>query len=349
MVAAPVANYGVNAFVNCTGPGVCSVWLYKHAAGSGGGSTGGGTGGGSTGGGTGGGSTGGTDFATLCADGNVIYCQDFNTLPTYSTNAIEGIFVNGVATGCGDVNLPRVCPEIENGSLKFTIPSQSGAGASGQYYVNFAAIGGSSIMPGDTVFVRWKQKFSASFLSTYYSGGGGWKQGMLGDPTEASCATNELVVQNTLQRGFPQMYHACGLYQPFEEGDPFKTGQVWEIDYQPGGDIDNTCLRSYFNSTGTFPPHPDCYRYFPDEWMRFQIGLDYAPSGNSRIRLWVARENDTAWTLVIDYSRDLVDTANGYGKMWFMPYHTGKDPSQVHPDAYTWYDELIISRSFITD
>ena len=38
-----------------------------------------------------------------------------------------------------------------------------------------------------------------------------------------------------------------------------------------------------------------------------------------------------------------------YGKIWLLPYNTGKDPAQVHPTAYTWYDELIISRNKIAD
>ena len=38
-----------------------------------------------------------------------------------------------------------------------------------------------------------------------------------------------------------------------------------------------------------------------------------------------------------------------FGKIWLLPYHTGKNPTQVHPTAYTWYDELIISRNKIAD
>ena len=38
-----------------------------------------------------------------------------------------------------------------------------------------------------------------------------------------------------------------------------------------------------------------------------------------------------------------------FGKIWLLPYDTGKDPSQSHPTAFTWYDELIISRTQIAD
>jgi hypothetical protein len=38
-----------------------------------------------------------------------------------------------------------------------------------------------------------------------------------------------------------------------------------------------------------------------------------------------------------------------FGKIWLLPYHTNKSPAQVHPTAFTWYDELIISRTKIAD
>jgi len=35
--------------------------------------------------------------------------------------------------------------------------------------------------------------------------------------------------------------------------------------------------------------------------------------------------------------------------IWLLPYNTGKDASQAHATAYTWYDELIISKQRIPD
>ena len=37
------------------------------------------------------------------------------------------------------------------------------------------------------------------------------------------------------------------------------------------------------------------------------------------------------------------------GKAWLLPYHTSKDPAEEHPEAYTWYDDLIVSRTRIPD
>jgi hypothetical protein len=37
------------------------------------------------------------------------------------------------------------------------------------------------------------------------------------------------------------------------------------------------------------------------------------------------------------------------GKVWLLPYNTNKDPASSYPVAYTWYDELLISRNRIAD
>src|SRR6266446_1268788 len=38
-----------------------------------------------------------------------------------------------------------------------------------------------------------------------------------------------------------------------------------------------------------------------------------------------------------------------YGKIWLTPYNTNKSSSATNPVAYTWYDDLIISRNQIAD
>jgi len=249
-------------------------------------------------------------FADLCQQPSTIFCQDFDQLPAESSEASEGVFLNG---GCAQAeNNPHLaCPEIEAGTLKFTVPSNSGGGASGQYYIRFADHnGGQSIGPGQEVFIQWKQRFSASFLNTHFEGGGGWKQGIVGAADEYSCSSNEIVLQNSYQRGFPEMYHACGHSWGFET-------RVWAD-------------------------------YVPDEWMTFQIGLTHGqPGENSRIRLWVSREGRQS-KLAIDDQKVLINT-KGYGKMWLLPYHTNKSANQTHPTGYVWYDQLIISRTQLPD
>src|SRR5205085_3928315 len=85
-----------------------------------------------------------------------------------------------------------------NSSLKFVIPSNSGADTSGSYFANFSP--DLSIQFGENAdfFVQWRQRFSPEFLSTQYAGGNGWKQVIIGTGDKAgqpysSCTALETV------------------------------------------------------------------------------------------------------------------------------------------------------------
>lgn len=110
--------------------------------------------------------------------------------------------------------------------------------------------------------------------------------------------------------------------------------------------------------------------YFPDEWMTFQVHLKLGPLGtatdsltgkqksgftNSTVEMWVAREGQASvkthsFTGVVLRRHDgASDTGEKYGKIWLLAYNTGKDSSKSYPVGYTWFDELIISKSKIAD
>lgn len=101
--------------------------------------------------------------------------------------------------------------------------------------------------------------------------------------------------------------------------------------------------------------------YAANEWMFFQlhvkIGTWYRNDGryhsDSTVQLWVTREGRPS-RLVVDLSPEPVSffgvsipgTGNGYdlanenpaakyGKVWLLPYPTGKSPQQNHPIGYT--------------
>ncbi|MDH5239213.1 MAG: hypothetical protein OEW73_00360 [Gammaproteobacteria bacterium] len=266
------------------------------------------------------------------------------------------------------------------GSLRFTIRSQSGEGGAGWFAVNFADDLSAQFDSGEEFFIQWRQRFSPELLQTYYEGGGGFKQLIVGagdlpgctpsnqsgDVCAKSCTQLEVVVQNSYQRGLPQMYHSCGVkdgnYETLETSCPYSDCRSYDVMLQ------NAMPRPYclWNTD-----YNGCFKYYPSEWMTFQlrvkIGTWYRNDRNyhydSEIQLWVARDGQPS-TLVIDRSAarnagyDLVrvfpagqdwEGSAQYGKVWLLPYNTGKNSSQVHPDAYTWYDELIISTRRIPD
>jgi hypothetical protein len=89
--------------------------------------------------------------------------------------------------------------------------------------------------------------------------------------------------------------------------------------------------------------------------MRVHIGRWYRNDRNyhrdSEVALWVAREGARSELAVLAPDYDLASTEPGakYGKLWLLPYHTGKNSAQEHPVGHTWYDELIVSREPIAD
>lgn len=259
---------------------------------------------------------------------HVILERDFSTTPRNCTQCGEGVFLNGNRSSNGPL------PRIDGGWLKFTVRSKSGAAAGGGYFVKFPK---QEIKPGESLYVRWQQRFDKAFFRASRAGGG-FKVAIIGDAQQHSCSSNEIVFNNLYNRGIVQGYHACGRSQGFETRNHPRRRSDWN--YQPGGD--NACWRT----TKPYPETPrGCFRFVPDEVFTFEVRIDVAAETKtkSRIRLWLTRES-RARELVIDYRRVLVDSTKGYGAVWLLPYNTGKRSSVAHPEAHTWYDNLWVAK-----
>ncbi len=176
-----------------------------------------------------------------------------------------------------------------------------------------------------------------------------------------SCTALELVAQNTYVRGLPQLYNSCsgsashGPYTPLEEAygsSDFKLQNARPSPY---------CLYSqtHTNPSTAFPPVGNCFGYFADEWMTFQIGVTLGPRigdefSGSHIQMWAAREgmpsqliHDWIFNLTAGPATD--NPLQKFGQLFLTPYMTGKDPLISRPIAYTWCDDLIVSRNRISD
>lgn len=176
----------------------------------------------------------------------------------------------------------------------------------------------------------------------------------------SSCSDLEVVVFNYEQEGFPAMYNSCsgskshgpydGFYQPFGAYD-FKLQNGRPSPY---------CLYSQGNTSpkSYFAPQGNCLGYVANEWMTFQIRIKLGPRVGdefvgSQVTLWMAREGQPS-QLVIDWGPYNLTAGpqsenQRFGKLWLLPYNTGKSSTQSHPTAYTWYEELIVSRARIPD
>jgi hypothetical protein len=232
------------------------------------------------------------------------------------------------------------------GSLKFTIPSNSGANSSGFYSEvfkrlpggGFAYIGPGSPL-GNVFYFQFYQRFDPNFVSINYQcagGCGGWKQMIwYGNPPLGSSSSSiEVTHNNGWQRDVPQMYGQQGH-------DDYGIEDAVGCTSQKAGS-----LQSGYASRPNYraPLNPTCKHYIPDTWMEFTGRVEIRGSSNapaSRVQLWVDG------TLVIDYGSAKVawgdSDGDGFGSFQVTPYHTNKDSSQVHPVGFTWIDSIIVS------
>jgi len=313
------------------------------------------------------------DFKARCHAPGVVRCVGFD-----SRADIAG-HTDPDASGVYSPEIDTSVAASGRGSLKFTVPAFSKANSSGQYWTNFSddlsvqfdsLVNGDPKSKADEFFVQWRQRFSPEMLVSF-KGSNGWKQAIIGegdrpDHRAYSCTDIDLVLENSGQFGMPRMYHSCGN----------KDDQYEQLSIPQGVDVTGSSVFSPQNAappagkcrlvTGFPPKIPPCVGYKANQWMTFQVhvkvGTWYEDNSrhyhrDSTVQLWVAEEGKPS-VPVIDFSPenktgyDLVNTSMGkakFGKVWLLPYQTNKDGEAPHDKAYTWYDELIISRERIAD
>jgi hypothetical protein len=261
-------------------------------------------------------------------------------------------------------------------SLKFVVPGTTiGPDSSGSWFTNFSPDYSVTFGANSEFYVQWRQRFSPEFLTNNWANGEGFKQFGLsdGDPGPGQavgyCTTNDFVVQNTNNRGFAQAYQSCtgssshGPYTPFEQ---FINGGS-DLAFQNARPAPY-CVYSQQQTTppSFFPPRGNCFGYFPNEWMTFQVHVQLGPRGskgvpgaspndefvNSHFDLWIAREGQSSQQ-VYNFGPFNVSADPGnetIGKVVLLDYDTGRNTaSNTYPESYTWYDELVISRNRIAD
>ncbi len=291
--------------------------------------------------------SGGSDFQARCSSPGVIKCVGFD-----SPADIAGTYGDPFGILPGDAT-----PVIDNtvfasggGSLKFTIPANSSANSSGSYFTNFSNDLSVQFDSGQEFYVQWRQRFSPEMLRAF-PGGNGWKQAIIGEgdhfggfPLASSCTELEAVMQQDTRYLGPGFYHSCGRFINLDWFVPPS-----EIRMQHQGPP--FCV--YPND-----PQNGCFHYVANEWMTFQMHIQIGSwnTPSSRIQIWAARQSQPSVMIYdsINSNPSGFTLFNGdptakYGKVWLLPYNTNKDPLATNPTAFTWYDELIISRNRIAE
>ncbi len=315
------------------------------------------------------------DFTTRCATAGVVRCYGFDTDADF-TNCVGGVsgcygYNFGVLPPSGTSDYTKIVRDTTvkasgASSMKTIIPSYGGSDSSGEWFTNFSDDLSVQFGAKSSFYIQWQQRFSDDFLANDYETHQGWKQADISTGDQAgmpnviysSCSATELVQQNVFLRGFPELYNSC-------------TGSVSHgpynglIEYIDGGA--NSLLQNArpdpfctYNQmyTSWFPPIGNCFGYFANEWMTFQLGFVIGPRvedewAGSYIYLWIAREGHASETVIAFGPYNLTAGPSvenqRFGKAWLMAYQTAKDDMIFYPEAYTWYDNLIISTNRIAD
>lgn len=245
-------------------------------------------------------------------------------------------------------------------SVKFTVPSLSGAGESGQLTANFSADRLTQFGAGQTFFVQWMCKldrylFEHTFATT--SGSGGFKLAIItaGDPpttcttsSTGTCALshyNAVVMQNQYQRKMIGIYNydSVGGTPNWEEtyGGDFKLQNAMPSPY---------CLYTNLPSLTGCSKFADGLTGSNQETGWMTITQEYALGSlsgsnfvNSHVNVWVSWDGAIADKLY-SWTTDLraTDGTGTFGKIWLLPYQTNKDATEVHTQTYMWVQNLIV-------
>lgn len=291
-----------------------------------------------------GGGGGSADFQTRCSAPGVLVCEGFDDASDFTQPAWPAI---GLYPSSGCLNVAaRDTSVVASGasSLRMSIVGGS-TGCSPFWYQDFA---GQGFAEGETFYVQFRQRFDTTMLTTDF-GGGGWKQVIIHNHTAGSCAALEITTNNYRYRKFPQMYSECGARDP-----GYSVGSNYYLEYSnpypPGSDGSIYCE---YNKANAGDPTNKCQYYRPNEWMTFYYRITIGSWGqpNSTLQAWAGYENGplmqiinhTNYVLKKDTCTPQSACDDGFNRLMLTVYDTGKDGRQ-HPTAFTWFDELIISR-----
>lgn len=263
------------------------------------------------------------DFQARCNAPGVVKCVGFDAPGDFRVG-----LVNPSADGRTRPVMDRTVVASGVGSLRFLIPSRSPANSSG-YWLDFL---GARFGEGTALHFQFRQRFSREMLETHYLEGGGWKQFIIYS-AGPSCTSVQLVAVNYYLRGLPILYAACG-----EDGLAVEQN-----------DGDHLIQQGDFSCHRRDPQPGACAMYVADKWMTFyfQVNVGHYGKPDTRVQGWIGdgsgklRQFIKFPGLTLNYADD---PGEAFDQIQFTPYQTRKDASQVHPVAYTWYDELIVSR-----
>ncbi len=335
---------------------------------------------------------GGADFATRCAAPGVFFCNGFDSTPDLGGDGWGNARGHGPSDSSGQFCGANNCPTIDTtvkvsgaGAMKLTIPPGMTGNAAGVYWANPAADFSVRFGAGQTYYVQFRQRITASYFPSVLVDNGKihWVSttpDLPGCSTSnttncfTSCTQNEFVNQNYYpSNSLPRWYTGCPGPNNYEIIEPVTPGQ-WKLQNARTG---LGCTYDNVNAGNRFPPSGNCFPYYPDQWVTYSYKISLGSLGTgavgglcynagnpgsvtpnlqncyygSQIQARMGLDGQPLeevlnWTLPVIAKDQTNPTELKYGKVYFAPY-TGS--ATIASGAAMWFDELIMSTQPIAD
>lgn len=272
------------------------------------------------------------DFATRCTASAALVCEGFDDPVKFrpATYPASGLYPDGGGQikGTQDTTIKA----SGAGSLRFVIDSHTGANVAGAWRQGFTRNFGAH----STFYVQYRLRMSPEMLNQNWgdnSGHTSWKIAIF-HYFPKTCGDVELTTTNYYNSGVAIMYTDCGgrgLYT--NDGKPPYLRQQGE-----------TPKKGYNCAYGS---DANCFRFVANTWMTLYYRVSIGDWGkpNSSVDAWVGLPGQPLkqWINVHDFALNNDKPGSDYDSLDLLNYMTGKDPKLDHPQAFTWYDELIVS------
>lgn len=289
------------------------------------------------------------DFYRRCNAAGVIKCQGFDNAadyveqtPNFPADGPYGPGGGALTRLTRDTSTFASCYQSNCGSARFRVDNGVGGdNPSGSWQVSFPAVGN-----GDTVYIQFRQRFSASAIADL--GGGGWKS-IIVHHESASCAGVEVTMTNQSYRHVPILYTDCGGgLTDFDDGSDVIL--QYSVAYPPGGvggADDYYCKYNNGNPLGL--GGNKCAPYLADQWITYDLRITVGTFGsaNSTIIGWVTYPGGTRKPFINRTNNNIPQNSPpvaGFNRLTLTNFMTnrGADPN-THSQADFWYDELVVS------
>jgi chitodextrinase len=246
------------------------------------------------------------NWNTLCNQNGIFVCDNFSDRYT-------GTIYPGFSKAY-----------IENGTIVFTIPSNSNANAGGEYRQNFSAIG-----EGEFVAFSYRIKADAAALNIDSPG----RKEFILWRGASSCTDLQLVQTHNGSKPVLVPYTDCGA-RGFTTKIPNSGGNIqW---HYPDFDCKYHAAKK--------GDYTNCAISHPDQWENFyvEVKIGNYRQPNSSVTMWYRPDNGD-WKRYIATSTYAFNGTGGFEHFMLTVYMTGKDTSIGHPEGKVYYDQLIMS------